>query len=458
MEPFRANSQGVPLRVYIETYGCQMNVADSQLVAAILRQAGFERAESAEAADVILLNTCAIREHAEERIIGRVADLARLRYRRPDLLLGVLGCMAQKQKESLLKRAPQLDLVVGPDAYRRLPELISRARYNPTVDVRLNRTELYGDIVPEHDSSVRAYVTVMRGCDQFCTFCIVPYVRGRERSVAPDAVLEEVRVLAERGVKEVVLLGQTVNAYRYGDVDFATLLKMVAQVDGIERIRFTSPHPNFVTESLIEAMATVDKLQPYLHLPVQSGSDRVLRAMARGYDVERYLRLVERLRKAIPDLALSTDIIVGFCGEEEEDFRATLDLLREVSFDSAFIFKYSRREHTKAFKMGDTVDEEEKLRRLKEAIALQERISLEINQRLIGRNFPVLIEGPARRGGGMLAGKTPQFKTVVLPEAQGLGVGQTEVVTIKAVTSHSLSGVPVGVLPSRRPVQQQASA
>jgi len=428
-------------RVYLETYGCQMNVADSETVSAVLRRAGFTIARRPEDADVILLNTCAIREHAEERIIGRLSDLARLKSAHPRLKLGLLGCMAQHNRAALVERAPWLDLVAGPDSYRRLPELIGRvAEFDPAVDVRLDRGETYADISPDYAAGVRAYVTAMRGCDRFCTFCVVPYVRGRERSVPPDAILREVEELAARGVKEIVLLGQTVNAYRFDATDFGVLLRLIARIAGIERIRFTSPHPCDMTDSVIDAMAAESKVQPYLHLPVQSGSDRVLAAMQRGYTVREYRELVERVRAAIPDLALSTDIIVGFHGEEERDFGATLELMRAVRYDSAFSFKYSVRENTRAYRLGDSVNEAEKGRRLNEVIALQEGLSLERNRVLIGREFPVLVEGPARRGVGMLAGKTPQFKTAIFPAAGDVAPGATVSVRIESATGHSLTG------------------
>ncbi len=429
---------GQPL-VYLETYGCQMNIADSELISAVLRRAGYVRAQRPEDADVILLNTCAIREHAEERVLGRLSDLARLKGQRPHLKLGLLGCMAQHNRATLIEKAPYLDVVAGPDSYRRLPDMLEHAGFDPQVDVRLDRSETYAGISPEHGGGVRAYVTVMRGCDRFCAFCVVPYVRGRERSAAPANILREVRELGARGVREIVLLGQTVNAYRFGETGFGALLKMVARADGIERIRFTSPHPADMTESVIEAMASEPKVQPYLHLPVQSGSDRVLAAMDRGYTASEYLGLAERLRRAIPDLALSTDIIVGFHGEEESDFRATLDLMREVRYDQAFTFKYSLREHTRAFKRGDTVSETEKSRRLAEVIVLQERISLECNEVAIGRTFALLVEGPARRGNGMLAGKTPQFKTAVFPAVAGVRAGDTVTVRVASATAHSLT-------------------
>jgi tRNA-2-methylthio-N6-dimethylallyladenosine synthase len=413
-----------------------MNIADSQTVTAIMRRAGYTSTDDAVDADVILLNTCAIREHAEERVLNRLSVLAGLKGAHPQQKLGLLGCMAQHNRAAMMKKAPWLDIVAGPDSYRRLPELL--ANFDPAVDVRLDRTETYADITPDYENDVRAYVTVMRGCDKFCAFCVVPYVRGRERSLPPGAILREVHQLAARGVKEIVLLGQTVNAYRCDQVEFSDLLRMVAAVDGIERIRFTSPHPSDMTSDVIEAMAEEPKVQPYLHLPVQSGSDRILAAMGRGYTTQAYLRLVERLRLAIPNVALSTDIIVGFHNEGEQDFTATLRLMRAVGYDSAFMFKYSVREHTRAFKLGDTVSEPEKSRRLSEVIALQEAISLERNRALLGCEFPVLVEGPARRGGGMLVGKTPQFKTAVFPAAPSIRPGGTVRVRVSSATAHSL--------------------
>ena len=424
-------------RVYLETYGCQMNIADSQTVTAVLRRAGYTTAEKPEDADVILLNTCAIREHAEERVLGRLGDLARIKNRRPEIRLGLLGCMAQHNRAALIEKAPHLDLVAGPDSYRRLPEMIGRAGFDPAVDVRLDRAETYADITPDHDGGVRAYVTAMRGCDKFCAFCVVPYVRGRERSIPPEDLLREINELAACGVREVVLLGQTVNAYRSGETDFGTLLKMVAHVDGIERIRYTSPHPSDMRDSIIDVMASEPKVQPYLHLPVQSGSNRMLAAMDRGYTVEEYLGLVERLRNAVPGLALSTDIIVGFHGEERSDHEATLKLMRAIAYDSAFTFKYSLRENTRAFKLGDSVSDEEKSRRLAEVIALQEAISLERNRAVIREIFPVLVEGPARRGEGMLSGKTPQFKTAIFPD-RGAKIGDTIWVRVESATAHTL--------------------
>ncbi|HEV8712980.1 MAG TPA: tRNA (N6-isopentenyl adenosine(37)-C2)-methylthiotransferase MiaB [Candidatus Binatia bacterium] len=427
-------------KVYIETYGCQMNLADTELIVGLLKPHGYEPTQVAAQADVILLNTCAIREHAEERVLGRLGELVRHKTRRPGVLLGLTGCMAQHHRERLLDKAPFLDLVLGPDAYRTLPALlVQEDKDEPLVSVRLDRDETYADITPARGEGVRAWVTVMRGCDKFCTFCIVPYVRGRERSIPLAALLAQVRELAAQGYKEVVYLGQTVNAYRDGDRDFADLLRRTAEVDGIERIRFTSPHPADMSERVVEAMATCPKVAPYLHLPLQAASDRVLARMARGYTVEQYAALVERLRAAVPRLALSTDIIVGFPGEEEIDLRATYDFMAETRYDSAFMFKYSAREGTKAYKWTETLSEEEKGRRLQEVIALQERISAEINQQTIGQTVEVLIEGPAKRQEGWLAGKSGQFKTVVFPST-GARPGEIVPVRVVSATAHTLVG------------------
>ena len=306
------------------------------------------------------------------------------------------------------------------------------------VDVRLDRAETYADIVPQREIGVRAWVTVMRGCDKFCTFCVVPYVRGRERSLPATAILDQVRSLATAGYREVVYLGQTVNAYRDGDVDFAELLRHTDQIDGIERIRFTSPHPTDMTDAVIDAMAACRKVCPQLHLPVQSGSDRILRRMQRGYAVSEYMALVDRLRRTIPGIALTTDVIVGFPGEEEGDFRATLDLMRQVEFDSAFMFKYSARQGTRAFQWAETVTEEEKGRRLQAVIDLQEEQSRAVNDRLVGSFVDVLVEGRARRREGWSAGKTPHFKTAVFP---GIAAPGTLVrVRVCDSTAHTLVG------------------
>ena len=430
--------------VYIETYGCQMNIADTELILGLLKPQGYESTPTPESADIILLNTCAIREHAEERIIGRLGDLVKHKARKPGVVLGLTGCMAQHHRDALLDKAPFLDLVLGPDAYRNLPALLAQESVDePLVSVRLDRDETYADIAPARGEGVRAWVTIMRGCDKFCTFCIVPYVRGRERSVPASALLDQVRELADQGYKEVVYLGQTVNAYRDGEVDFGRLLRQTARIDGIERIRFTSPHPSDMDASAIDAMATCDKVVPYLHLPLQAASNRVLERMERGYSIEEYAALVDRLRAAIPHLALSTDIIVGFPGEEEDDFRATYDFMAEARYDFAFMFKYSAREGTRAYQWGETLSEAEKGRRLQEIIHLQEGIGAEINRQRVGQTVEVLIEGPAKKQKDWLAGKDPQFKTVVFP-GNGARPGELVPVRVTSANAHTLVGVAEG--------------
>jgi tRNA-2-methylthio-N6-dimethylallyladenosine synthase len=426
-------------QVYIETYGCQMNLADTELILGHLGRHGYRRVESPEGADVILLNTCAIREHAEERVLGRLGDLVRYKARRPDVQLGLAGCMAQHLRDRLLARLPFVDFIVGPDGYRRLPELLGQHGGDPLVDARLDREETYADIVPQRERGVRAWLTIMRGCDKFCAFCIVPYVRGRERCLPATAILEQVRALADAGYREVVYLGQTVNAYRDEDVDFGELLRRTAAIAGIRRIRFTSPHPCDMSDSVIDAIASCPAVCPQLHLPVQSGSDRVLARMERGYTTGDYLALIERLRRAVPGLALSTDIIVGFPGEEGADFEATCNLMRTVRFDSAFMFKYSARAGTKAQRWPETVSEAEKSCRLRSVIALQEAVSGVINQAAVGSVVEVLVEGPARRHEGWLAGKTPQFKTTVFP-AGAARTGDVVPVYVTAATAHTLIG------------------
>jgi tRNA-2-methylthio-N6-dimethylallyladenosine synthase len=424
--------------VYIETYGCQMNVADTELILGTLRTHGYERVEGPEAADVILLNTCAIREHAEARVLGRLGDLGRWKAKRPDVRLGVTGCMAQHLRDKLREAAPQVDLLVGPDGYRHLPALLDAGERDPHVGLRLDPDETYADLPVAREGGVRAWVTIMRGCDRFCTFCIVPYVRGRERSLPGPVLVEQMRRLVEAGVREVVLLGQTVNAYRCDDWDFARLLRETAAIEGLRRIRFTSPHPAEMSDAAIDAMAACDAVMPQLHLPVQSGSDGVLERMARDYTVAGYERLVDRLRARIPALALSTDVIVGFPGETDDDFRATEALMERVGYDSAFLFKYSPRDGTRAFKWADDVAEDEKARRLERLIALQERASAERNRAQIGRDLEVLVEGPAKRPEGWMTGKSRDFRTVVLPGPAAPGALVR--VRVEAATSHTLTG------------------
>ncbi len=438
-------------RVFLETYGCQMNVADSETMAGVLERAGMVLTERPEDADAVILNTCAIREHAEQRVLGRLGDFARLKQRNPGLVVGVAGCMAQHLRARLLDQKRVLDLVVGPDGYRQLPDLLRRAAGEPVADVRLDRDETYGDLEPRREPGVRAWVTIQRGCDKFCTYCVVPYTRGRERSLPLDEIVAQVRSAVARGYREVVLLGQTVNSWREGGRDFADLLRATNEVEGLLRIRYTSPHPSDMTERVVAAMAECEKVMPQVHLPLQSASNRVLEAMNRTYTIEQYRDVVARLRAAIPGVAISTDLIAGFAGETLEDFEATLAYLREVRWDSAFLFKYSARPDTKAWRWSDDVSEDEKGRRLQALIDVQHQISGEIHDRLIGREFEVLVEGAARKNADQLYGKTPQFKAVVFPN-DGTPAGALRRVRIVGSTPVTLFGEAVASAPAPLPL------
>ncbi len=424
---------------YIESYGCQMNLADSEMIGGVLCERGYRPVREANEASVILLNTCAIRENAERRVAQRVRQLIAERDGRGRVRIGLAGCMAQHHRERLLEQIPGLDFIVGPDGYRRLGELLDADE--PVAHVRLDARETYEDVAPLRGGGPRAWVTIMRGCDRFCTFCVVPYVRGRERSLPAGVIVAELEHAAQAGYREVVLLGQTVNSYRHGEIDFGALLRMCAAVDGIDRVRFTSPHPADMTGSAISAMAECPELCPYIHLPLQSGSDRMLADMERGHTVEEYRSLVKRLRSAVDGLAISTDIIVGYPGESEEDFEATSTFMDEIGFDHAFLFKYSRREATRAYKLAGTVSEEEKGRRLTRLIEEQERRSALWNQRFVGRSTEVLVEGRAKRQAAWLAGKNPQFKTVVFePTRSGARIGERVAVMVESAGAHTLRG------------------
>ncbi len=426
-------------RIYMETYGCQMNVADSELMLGQLRRAGFERVEEATQADVILVNTCAIREHAEQRIYGRLGELSRHKVRRPGVVLGVAGCMAQHLRDRLIEKVPQVDLVIGPDGYRDLPALVDQAREEPTLAVRLSRVETYGDLTPARADGVRAWVSIMRGCDKFCTFCIVPYVRGRERSLPADEVIRQVEHAAAEGFKEIVFLGQTVNAYRDGDVDFAELLRRADRVDGIERIRFTSPHPADMTDRAVEAIASCGKVMPQVHLPLQSGSNAVLERMRRIYTIEQYDALVAKLRAAVPGLALTTDVIVGFPGETDADFEATRAAMRRIRYDGAFLFKYSPRPGARSAGWDDDVPDAEKTRRITVLIEEQKQTSLERNAESVGAEVEVLVEGPSKKRVDHWFGKTKQFKTAVFRHGDER-VGDRIRVRVAAASPYTLFG------------------
>jgi tRNA-2-methylthio-N6-dimethylallyladenosine synthase len=384
-------------RIYIETYGCQMNVSDSELMFGVLGREGYVRTGDPAEADVLLVNTCAVRDHAEQRVLGRMGELKR--YKRPGDVLGVVGCMAQRLGPKLLERVPQVDLVIGPDGYRALPELIARAREGErAAEVEFRSWEHYEDVPPVRENSPSAFVTVQRGCDYRCTFCIVPMTRGPERSRKLADVVGEVARLADAGTTEVTLLGQTVNSYHDGEHDFADLLRAVGAVSGLRRLRFTSPYPTDFTRRVLAAMAETPAVCEYVHLPVQSGSSRTLKRMLRRYDRARYLEVVQELRTVVPGIALSTDIIVGFPGETEDDFEETLSLVREVGFDDAYTFKYSVRDGTPAVRIKDHVPEEVKTERIGRLVALVRGVAKQRNIGLVGTTHEVLVEGPARRG------------------------------------------------------------
>jgi tRNA-2-methylthio-N6-dimethylallyladenosine synthase len=407
-------------RAYVETYGCQMNVSDGELMEGILASRGYAIVHRPEDADVVLINTCAIREHAESRVLGRVAQLNGLKRERPELLIGVTGCMAQRMGDTLLQQAPYVDLVMGPDGYRSLPDALGRLE---TASPRRERRQLavlefhpaenYEGLEQLRSEGPSAWVPIQRGCDHRCTFCIVPYVRGPEKNRSADEVLAEVRGLATEGVTEVTLLGQTVNSYRDGATTFPRLLRDVARVDGIRRVRFTSPHPNDVTPELVETMAEEPAVCEQLHLPAQSGSDRTLKRMLRRYTVGELMAKVDLVRSAIPDVALSTDIIVAFPGESDAEFRETLDLMRRVRFDDAYTYKYSAREGTPATRMpAETfVPADEAQARLEELIDVSRAIQAEINGSEVGRVDEVLIERKGRHEGQVL-GRTRRNKVV----------------------------------------------
>lgn len=410
----------VTRKAFIETYGCQMNVGDSELMAGALASHGYlEVADPAEA-DVIVINTCAIREHAERRVLGRIGQLQRHRRARPDLVLAVTGCMAQRLGASLMATASGVDIVAGPDSYRKLGELVDAIRSGQVPRgqalLELDGSESYEGMPTLRREGVTAWVTVQRGCDHRCTFCIVPFVRGPEKNREPEAVLGEVRAAVAQGFSEVTLLGQTVNSYRWNGWDFARLLRAVAREPGVRRVRFTSPHPNDVGPELLRAMAEEPAVCRQLHLPVQSGSDRVLRRMVRRYTAERFRDTVDRARRAIPDLALSTDIIVAFPGETETDFEATLSLMREIRFDDAYLYRFSAREGTPATRLPreDDVDPGVAATRLERAIDLHRTIQRQIAEAELGTVAEVLIERKARSEGDLL-GRTERGKMVVFP-------------------------------------------
>ncbi len=427
-------------RVYIETYGCQMNVADTELILGVLGREGYVQSEGPEGSDVILVNTCAVRDNAEQRVIGRVGELQR--HKRPGSVLGVVGCMAQRLGPLLLEKVAKVDLVVGPDAYRNLGTLIGNAVVGQrSADVEFRSWEHYEDVPAVREPGPTQFITVQRGCDYRCTFCIVPYTRGPERSRTLEDVVTEVRGVVSAGASEVTLLGQTVNSWQHGGHDFADLLRAVGAVDGVRRVRFTSPYPTDFTDRVIGAMATEPAVCEHVHLPAQSGSNAVLKRMRRRYTREQYLEVVAKLRAAMPRMTFSTDIIVGFPGETEEQFAETVSLLEAAGFDDAYTFKYSMRDGTPAVKLRDHVSDDlasERLGRLIEAVRQQGRAR---NQAWVGTEQEVLVERPARRG-AMMLGRT-RSNHLVLLELPAESIGQYHHVRLTGTTGSTFTGTVV---------------
>ena len=453
-------------KLYIETYGCQMNVADSEVVASIMQMGGYETTDSIDDADAVFLNTCSVRDNAEQKILHRLEALNALRRQRQTtnntnkptgLIIGVLGCMAERVKEDLLEHY-HADLVAGPDAYLSLPDLTAQAEMgHKAINIELSLTETYRDIVPQrlHGARIGGFVSIMRGCNNFCHYCIVPYTRGRERSRDVESILKEVRDLRDRGYKEVTLLGQNVNSFRkelegvrgskreLEDITFARLLRLVAREVPEMRVRFTTSHPKDMSDETLRVIAEEPNVCRHIHLPVQSGSDKILKLMNRKYTREWYMERVAAIRRIIPDCGLSTDIFVGYHDETEEDHQLSLSLMREVGYDSAFMFKYSERPGTYASKhLPDNVPEEEKIRRLNELIALQTEISAQQNKKDEGKEFDVLVEGFSKRSREQLCGRTEQNKMVVF-DKNGHHIGETVRVHITGSTSATLLGEPL---------------
>lgn len=433
-------------KLFIETYGCQMNVADSEVVAAVMQMAGYEVCERIDDADAVFLNTCSVRDNAEQKIYGRLDTLNAERRKGHKMIIGVLGCMAERVREDLLQNH-HADLVAGPDAYMSLPDLIAQAETgHKAINIDLSTTETYRDVVPQrlHTARVGGFVSIMRGCNNFCHYCIVPYTRGRERSRDVESILREVRDLEERGYKEVTLLGQNVNSYRFEHdghvIAFPELLRTVAETAPGMRVRFTTSHPKDMSDDTLHVIAEMPNVCRHIHLPVQSGSDRILKLMNRKYTREWYMGRVEAIRRIIPDCGLSTDIFVGYHSETEEDHRMSLSLMREAAYDSAFMFKYSERPGTYASKhLPDDVPEEVKLRRLNEMIHLQTELSAEANRRDEGREFDVLVEGFSKRSREQLCGRTEQNKMVVFDKGRH-HIGETVRVRVTGSTSATLLG------------------
>ncbi len=436
-------------KVFLHTYGCQMNQYDGELVSGILQREGFTLISLPEEADVILLNTCSVREHAEQRVLGRLNALGVLKRRQPGLLIGVLGCMAQRLGDDLQRRVPAVDLVVGPDGYRRLPQMLMDHLNGNNGHFRFcsgEAGETYGEIVPQRRAGLGAFVAIMRGCNNFCTYCIVPYARGRERSRSPEEILAEIHQAVAEGFSEITLLGQNVNSYSWPKVDFPDLLEMIAQVEGLQRLRFLTSHPRDLGDKLIACLSRGGKVCPALHLPVQSGSDRILDLMGRGYHRQDYLEKVEELRRRVPGLALSTDLLCGFPSETEQDFQETLSLMKQAEYDDAFTFKYSPRPGTKAAQMDDDVPEAAKVERLERMIELSRQLADRSRRRLLGQKVEVLLENPSPHSETEWSGRTLCNRVALVPGSFQRGSRVT--IQVEEVRGFSLWGKSLADRPS----------
>ena len=430
-------------KLYIETYGCQMNVGDSEIVVSIMQDEGYRYTESLEEADIVLINTCSIRDNAEQRIWGRLSEMRRMRKQKPSLIVGIIGCMAERLKEELTKGGTGVDIVAGPDAYRDLPRLVREVDNGSTgVNVELSKEETYAEIAPVRldKNGVSAFIAIMRGCNNYCSYCVVPYTRGIERSRDAQTIVSEARTLFENGYREVTLLGQNVNSYRTGDVDFPELLRMVAEISPLLRVRFATSHPKDISDKLLETMASMPNICKAIHLPAQSGSTEMLKRMNRKYTREWYLERVAAIRRYMPDCAITTDLIAGFAHETEEEHKDTLSLMREVGYDFAYMFKYSERPGTFAQRnLGDDIPEDVKTRRLTEIIELQNTLSEESNKRDVGKEFEILVECTSKRSEEQLSGRTSQNKMVVFDRGDHK-VGDYVRVRITGCSSATLFG------------------
>ncbi|MBR3846750.1 MAG: tRNA (N6-isopentenyl adenosine(37)-C2)-methylthiotransferase MiaB [Alistipes sp.] len=430
-------------KLFIETYGCQMNVGDTEIIISILQEHGYRYTEIQQEADVILINTCSVRDNAEQRIWGRLSEMRRLKKQKPTLLVGIVGCMAERLKEALLEGGTGVDLVAGPDTYRDLPQLLKAAEAGTKgANVLLSTEETYAEIAPVRidKNGVSGFISIMRGCNNFCSYCVVPYTRGRERSRDWETIVSEARSLFENGYREVTLLGQNVNSYHFGEVDFPELMHRVAAISPLLRVRFATSHPKDMSDRLLDVMASMPNICRAIHLPAQSGSTTMLERMNRKYTREWYLGRIEAIRSRMPDCAITTDLIAGFSGETEEEHRDTLSLMRQVGYDFAYMFKYSERPGTFASKhLPDDVADEVKSRRLQEIIALQNELGLESYRRDVGKVFEVLVEGESRRNKEQLCGRTSQNKMVVFDRGDHKA-GDYVQVRVTACTSATLIG------------------